>query len=157
MNWDAVGAIAEIGGAFAVIVTLFYLALQLRQANQNIRISVARSQVDSQIAWLGQLITDPSAYHLYREGLKASDALSVEDRGRFDLLLHQMFVDANTQFRQLTSGAMEEEHWRTTNEALLLVLRTVGGKRSWDRQKRLLGDDFVARVEETLLTSQKTD
>jgi hypothetical protein len=28
MNWEAVGAIAEIGGVFAVIVTLAYLAMQ---------------------------------------------------------------------------------------------------------------------------------
>lgn len=95
-----------------------YLAMQLRQANLNIRISVARSQVDSQISWLSQLITDPTTYHLYREGLRGGDALSVEGRGRFDLLLHQMFIDANTQFRQLTIGAMEDDHWRTSMTVL---------------------------------------
>jgi hypothetical protein len=64
MNWEAVGAIAEIGGVFAVIVTLAYLAMQLRQANLNIRVSVARSKVDSQSASLSQLITDPTTDHL---------------------------------------------------------------------------------------------
>ena len=31
MNWDAIGAIGEIIGAIAVVSTLFYLAVQIRQ------------------------------------------------------------------------------------------------------------------------------
>lgn len=34
MNWDAIGAIGEIIGAAAVLVTLIYLALQVRQARR---------------------------------------------------------------------------------------------------------------------------
>ena len=31
MNWEAIGAIGEIVGAIAVIATLFYLSIQIRQ------------------------------------------------------------------------------------------------------------------------------
>jgi hypothetical protein len=31
MNWEAIGAIGEIVGAVAVVATLFYLAVQVRQ------------------------------------------------------------------------------------------------------------------------------
>lgn len=34
MNWNAIGAVAEIVGAIAVVVTLIYLAVQVRQATQ---------------------------------------------------------------------------------------------------------------------------
>ncbi|MEZ5570378.1 MAG: hypothetical protein R3E64_00015 [Halioglobus sp.] len=34
MNWDAIGAIGEIIGAVAVLVTLIYLALQVRQTRK---------------------------------------------------------------------------------------------------------------------------
>ncbi len=34
MNWDAIGAIGEIIGAAAVLVTLIYLALQVRQTRK---------------------------------------------------------------------------------------------------------------------------
>jgi hypothetical protein len=43
MNWDAVSAITEIVGASAVIATLFYLAVQIRQ-NTRITISNIREQ-----------------------------------------------------------------------------------------------------------------
>jgi len=33
MNWDAIGAVGEVVGAVAVVVTLLYVARQIRQAN----------------------------------------------------------------------------------------------------------------------------
>jgi len=41
MNWDAIGATGEWAGATAVIATLLYLALQIRQTNNISRFSAA--------------------------------------------------------------------------------------------------------------------
>ena len=47
MNWDAIGAIAELTGAFAVVLTLIYLAVQLRQntisMNENRKVLLGES------------------------------------------------------------------------------------------------------------------
>ena len=37
MEWEAIGAIGEVGGAVGVIVTLIYLAGQLRQNTKALR------------------------------------------------------------------------------------------------------------------------
>jgi hypothetical protein len=34
MNWDAIAAISQVFGTIAVIVTLIYIALQVRHARQ---------------------------------------------------------------------------------------------------------------------------
>lgn len=39
MDWEAIGAVGEILGAAAVFLTLFYLANQIRQANEIARFS----------------------------------------------------------------------------------------------------------------------
>lgn len=39
MNWEAIGAVGEVGGAIGVIVTLIYLAGQLRQNTKALRSS----------------------------------------------------------------------------------------------------------------------
>ncbi|MCB1690070.1 MAG: hypothetical protein KDI33_16360 [Halioglobus sp.] len=44
MNWDAVGAVAEVVGSISVISTLFYLALQVRHARDQIRTSVRENR-----------------------------------------------------------------------------------------------------------------
>ncbi len=45
MNWDAIGAVGEIVGALAVLITLIYLAMQIRQ-NSNMQ----RAQTHQQLA-----------------------------------------------------------------------------------------------------------
>ena len=40
MNWEAVGALAELIGAAGVILSLIYLATQVRQSNQESRASM---------------------------------------------------------------------------------------------------------------------
>ena len=44
MNWDALGAIGELIGAVAVVLTLFYLAYQVRQARSEMRQSFMMAQ-----------------------------------------------------------------------------------------------------------------
>jgi hypothetical protein len=39
MNWDAIGAIGEIVGAIAVVVSLVYLAIQIRGQNRESRLA----------------------------------------------------------------------------------------------------------------------
>jgi len=38
MNWEALGAIGEIVGAVAVVVTLVYLAVQIRQNTRSAKV-----------------------------------------------------------------------------------------------------------------------
>ena len=39
MNWDAIGAVGEIVGALAVVVSLVYLAVQIRSQNKESRMA----------------------------------------------------------------------------------------------------------------------
>ncbi len=44
MNWDALGAIAELIGAVAVLLTLIYLAIQSRQNNELVKFHVLQTE-----------------------------------------------------------------------------------------------------------------
>ena len=44
MNWDAIGAIGNIIGAFAVVVSLIYLAIQIRTQNKQSKLSAFHVQ-----------------------------------------------------------------------------------------------------------------
>ena len=54
MNWDAVGAIAETIGGIAVLVTLVYLAVQVRHANRIQRQTLLSNQTAH---WVGNCQT----------------------------------------------------------------------------------------------------
>ncbi len=47
MNWEAVGAIAELLGGIGVIVSLFYLAMQIQQNTRSVRAASYQSVTSS--------------------------------------------------------------------------------------------------------------
>jgi hypothetical protein len=47
MNWEAVSAIADVFASIAVLVTLIYLALQVRQAKDQITLAGQRHRADA--------------------------------------------------------------------------------------------------------------
>ena len=51
MNWDALGAIAELVGAIAVVGTLFYLAVQVRHSKDATKANTQSLELHSYTAW----------------------------------------------------------------------------------------------------------
>lgn len=49
MNWDAIAAIAEVVAAFAVLMTLIYLAIQTRD---NAKVMRSRAIWDTQVSFV---------------------------------------------------------------------------------------------------------
>ena len=67
MNWEAIGAIGEIVGALSVVVSLIYLARQMRTSNKLARSEAfrnANSQVNAINTTFG---TDPTFHQTFRK------------------------------------------------------------------------------------------
>ena len=53
MNWDALGAIGEVVGAIAVVATLAYLAVQIRQNNKLSQTTAVQTVSQQNLDFLG--------------------------------------------------------------------------------------------------------
>ena len=86
MNWDAFGAIGEIVGATAVIITLLFLGVQIRSAKL-----ISRNQTFSQIFdGVSRHIVETSSPQLSEvtlRGLLSFDSLKGTDRLQFDSVM----------------------------------------------------------------------
>ena len=81
MNWDAIGALAEVFGAAAVLVTLIYLSLQIRQSN-----SLAEAQSQRELTTLdafAPLVADPTLAAEFRACLNRYEEQDPEVKTRF--------------------------------------------------------------------------
>jgi hypothetical protein len=125
MNWDAIGAVAEAVGAIAVITTLIYLTIQLRQNTKAIEHSSYRGVLDDAHEWMYKLIENPEVAELYLAGMRG-DEQSTSDRLRFSLLLNTLFVHWN---HALAAGAFEV----VNNSQIAGVLAHPGGAAYWRR------------------------
>ena len=71
MNWVAIGAIGETLGATGVIVTLLYLATQLRQNTRALRAASVDSSTKIANDGRASLYADPELTAIYAKGLLA--------------------------------------------------------------------------------------
>ena len=78
MNWEALAAIGELVGATAVVATLLYLALQIRQNNNSQRV-LAKQEMTRQFAdFVDFLLVHPQLASIHDRGI-AGEELQPQD------------------------------------------------------------------------------
>ncbi|MGR8946487.1 MAG: hypothetical protein ACU84Q_00465 [Gammaproteobacteria bacterium] len=109
MNWDAFGAIAEMIGSVAVVFTLAYLALQMRQHTEATK-SAAR--FESGRYWSGEALQgalNPDIARIAGQALKDAKELNDEERERFWYWAAQAFVIRDTMYQEHKSGLLRND------------------------------------------------
>ena len=69
MNWDAVGAIAEVIGVVAVIATVVYLSIQIKQSNRQQSAQAVKEAVKEFVDAYAAVTADEKSAQNFREGL----------------------------------------------------------------------------------------
>jgi len=135
MNWEAVGAIGEIAGAGAVVVSLAYLAIQVRHNTRAMRRSSSSDAVASFRDFLGQIAHDPDTARIFRKGLESLDSLNEEDLARCWVLLYIMFKTFDDLHYQHRLGLMDPEVWKSYEFFAKGYLTGPGARQYW-RERR---------------------
>jgi len=100
MTLEDLGNLSEFIGALAVVISLVYLAIQIRQNTAQMRESSRISRlllqenfVSGQEAFFRALLENENVYRVWRIGSTATEEISpAEDRERFGLILYgQMY------------------------------------------------------------------
>ena len=130
------GSLGEFLGGIAVVVSLVYLALQIRQNTQHvvqntrsIRREGARAFFEDANVWRSYLIQSPEIAELYRRGLRQPEELEPGEWLRFRMLMQGLFE--HWRFAFFTRH--DAEPWVSTWESFLEgTLAGPGGARYWD-------------------------
>jgi hypothetical protein len=124
MNWDAISAIAELLGALAVIVTLIYLAVQLRQQNTVTKAQIEQQRADSVIQ-LATVLSVTENRILYTKvvldrSLTPAD-LSEEENIHLKIILSPLRANFENTYQQFQSGYISEEFYEDVSKQLYLI------------------------------------
>ena len=80
MNWDAIGAIGEIIGAAAVVVTLALLIAQLRYNSKAIQNAAMQTGMATNNQIVSPLFENEQLFELYDRGMRFPDELSISSK-----------------------------------------------------------------------------
>lgn len=153
MNWEAFGAIAETVGAIAVIVTIAYLAVQIRQNTTALR-SSATNEVNQQLA------------NLYADVSIHSEVASIFVRGSYDptkldqfetaryfaMMQRVMFILQNVVL-QTKDNLLDQEILYSWSRIVRALASMPGFEPFWEERKFVLSPE-VQRYVETLLLDE---
>ena len=134
MNWDAIGAVGELAGALAVLITLIYLAVQLRQ-NTNLASGAAQREVMASFQLnLDRVKTNPQ---LVQKGLAQFDSLSHAEQLEFTMIINQFVNHLEQPLRMLNRGLETQDTVDVYGDICMAILQEPGGLELWERTKPL--------------------
>ncbi len=126
MTLQDLGNIGEFVGAIVVIVSLFYLAFQIRQNTRTVRTSTYQSVFDASNRVPELILAHPHLERIYRLGRKDLSQLADEERLQFRLLIDQFMSVFETMFLQYERGTLDEDYWRARLDGLRGLLSWPG-------------------------------
>ena len=157
MNWDAIGAIAELLGAVGVIASLVYLAGQIRQSREQMEQNTRAMRASAYQEFTGQLHStmmsageNPQREHAVMKGWADFSGLSEEDAFRFTLWMTGVvhaFENAHYQYRM---GMLDEDRWQKHYADVRSIFQFPGVAQWWRAGPPNVSPEFVALVEEIL-------
>jgi len=147
VNWEALGALGEIVGSVAVVVTIAYLAVQMRESRRFAKSASANQSRAAVNDFLRGLSDNNEIARIYSAGLKDRSALEDHERLRFDLVIFQMLRITETAYLEHQDGFISAEIWESQWRQAQPILRTIGGMESWSGQKGLVSVSFMQWVD----------
>ena len=108
INWDAVAGISEGLGALGVIVTVAYLAFQIRQNTRSIQGSTEQSLMNAEITLCGLLAQHAG---VFRRGCASVADLDPDEEALFEHLVVAVTSHAYAAFVQYQRKLIPENVW----------------------------------------------
>lgn len=162
MSLQDLGSVGDFLGGVGVIVSLVYLAIQIRQNTQQVAQNTRaigregiRSFLEDAATWRSYLIHSPEVTDLYRRGLQIPDELEHGEWLRFRMLLQGLFEHWRFGYSirnadPLISGW--ESFLEGTEAYLEATLAEPGGAKYWEAEARFRAqDDELARHVDQIL------
>lgn len=149
MNWGAIGAVADLGGAIAVVVSLVYLAVQIRDNTRSSRSATRQSIVDSIVAinmiWpQSESFTQVLADHVAGKQLPHHQALQLSG---FCYAYLRCWENVHFQYR---NGMLSDEDWSGFRQNVKALLQVKAFQDFWKREHKVFTEAFQSEVRRLL-------
>jgi hypothetical protein len=146
MNWTAVGAVAELFGAAGVILSLIYLATQVRHSTRATRAATRQALASDLQTLASDLVTGDDIARILQAHFEGQ-ALQPHERLRLLARAFRDFRFWDNAYFQYREGMLTDDEWRGLRENLKVLLHTEVYRDYWSREKSLFSTAFQGQVE----------
>ena len=150
MDITTLAAWGEFLGGIAVVVSLIYLASQIRQNSRLVRASSASTYAQNLASFNTLVVQDPETARIYLEGGADRESLSEIDRRRFDSLMTLMLAGHNQHYEFDRDGLSPADSGHQMDFAMRFLFEQLGARQWWRESGRLFLEGFRSHAEEVI-------
>ena len=118
MNWEAINAVSQLVSSIAVVLSVLYLAIQLRSSTRVARVAAQDAAASALRDFTKPLMENAELGRVWRAGLEDLDALSPDDQARFFHAAHQFLKALETIHFHYAYGLLDVQLWHGWRELL---------------------------------------
>ena len=147
MNWDAIAAVAESVGAAGVILTLVYLAAQVRGNTRAVKAATYDSIVAQFRDWNAPFRSSPELTAQFVRQLEEIESLDTESKQHAVHVFYDFFKLAENLHYQHRMGMIEASLWDGWAALFTQYLTAPGTAWYWERRRSFYAKEFVEWVD----------
>ncbi len=140
MTLEDLGNLGDFIGGLAVIATLVYLAVQIRQNTRMLRSAGEQTTRSDSTATITLAAQTPENAAVFHKGFSNPGALSPEERTQFGLFMAAAFYHFQQGYTAYRGGTQSQDTWKSQVLALQLYAASPGVRDWWRRQGNGLFD-----------------
>ena len=153
MNWEAIGAIGEIFGAAAVVISLVYLATQIRVSNKAARQGAMQELQNLNSQALSQISSNTENARIWAMGGMNDADLSDYEKVQYRVFLYQINTLWERMYRANLAGEVDSWFWESNLQTIRRIVASEGFKMWFNELKHTLSTDWVEFIESEINSS----
>lgn len=154
MNWEMISAIRQLLGALGVIVSLIYLAVQIRTQEKESRNMVVNSLTTQFNDFMRSQIESPDLCALWLRGLESFDDLDPASKLRFGSHIGRQLRAADGLYLHYLDGTLDKRLWRGFDRTLADIAAYPGFQTWWPTRKHWYSDELCALIDGHIQTAK---
>lgn len=142
MNWEALGAIGEISGAGVTVVTLLYLALQIRHSREATQAST-ELEASTQLSVLtARIADDPEIRRIWDLVATNDPGIALSEAAHFTWHVSAIMHMFEGVWEQFQKGLVSDRIWKEYERSGSAILRTPLMKAWWEKRIAAFSEEF---------------
>lgn len=146
MDLQTLGNVGEFVGGLVVVISVVYLAMQIRQHTRAQRTQSYAVALDRLSGFQSRMSEDAAFADLLQIGVQDPARLTRQQRIQFTWAFYEMFGAFEFMFHQATSRSLPDEVWQRWRATLQWWMAFPGVRSWWDSRPSPFTDGFCAEV-----------
>jgi len=155
VNWDAVGAIAELIGAAGVVASLAYLAVQIRSNTRSAQAATYQSLTQGVLDMNREIFANPETATFLERGRTTDEPFDPVEQRRWLAYCSTHFRHFDNIFHQYQMGSLRESEFRSLISVARFHLRSARFRRSWRDTRMMFDDPYRSYMDELAEKAEK--